>query len=208
MNLNFCWPSHFSSVIFFTNSSFLFPYKIVSLSSSCSSYWCYIKRCCSCWCCFCSHSHFSSTPTSISIFSLWQSAPDPTSLGKNRCQKFCKKVFSSGFSSGHILLTNSKAQHKTKLFPQSALAARAQRSFSPPTEGRTSFFFSLFFSFFECLADSWNSLVLTVSKPFNISTFAFGAGSSKLLLIYKLDYNSHKTLFNKKEIQNSFNKKD
>lgn len=145
LNQNFCWPSSFSSVIFFTNSSFLLPHKIVSLSSSCSSYWCYIKRCCSCWCCFCSHSHFSSTPTSISIFSLWQSAQvflhQP---GKKSLPKVLQKSFFQALSSGHVLLTNSKGQHKTKLFPQSAHAARAQRSFSPPTEGRASFFFSFF----------------------------------------------------------------
>lgn len=145
LNQNFCWPSHFSSVIFFTNSSFLFPYKIVSLSSSCSSYWCYIKRCCSCWCCFCSHSHFSSTPASISIFGLWQSAQvflhQP---GKKSLPKVLQKVFFRLFPQGTFCWQTQKGQHKTKLFPQSAHAARAQRSFSPPTEGRASFFFSSF----------------------------------------------------------------
>lgn len=76
-----------------------------SYTSSCGSYWCYIKRCCSCWCCSCSHRHFSSSPTSISIFRLWQSAQvllhQPGK--KNHCQKFCKKSFSGFFLRAHFV---------------------------------------------------------------------------------------------------------
>lgn len=99
----------------------LLPYNILAQFSSYSSNWWYTKRR-SCWCCSCSHSHFSSNQAvrvcPSSSPSAWEK--------KKHCQKFCKKPWSSG----HILLTNSKGLQKNKAISPEYTCCQSSEAFS------------------------------------------------------------------------------
>lgn len=112
------------------------PHKILTLPSSCSSYWCYIKRCCSCWCCSCSHSLFSSTPH-LFLSSDCHSLPkfSSTSLGKKITAKTSAEVFFRLFPLGTFCWQSQKNNRKPSYFPRDHMLPELMALFlclSPP----------------------------------------------------------------------------
>lgn len=104
----------------------LLPYNILAQFSSYSSNWWYTKRT-SCWCCSCSHSHFSSTQAVIVCPS--SSPPAWGKKKKKTAKNFAKSLFQP-WSSGHILLTNSKGLQKNKAISPEYTCCQSSEAFS------------------------------------------------------------------------------
>lgn len=117
----------------------LFPYKIVTLSSSSSSYRCYIKRCCSSADALPVLTAISVALQHLFLSSGCDSLPkfSSTSLGKNHCQIFCKKSFSGLFLRAHFV---DKFKRTTQsYFPRVHMLPELRGLFlclCPPTKGR------------------------------------------------------------------------